>query len=82
MAPEHRGARGWQSTRPEGQAGWSGRTCKVMLRSSDFILQTMTRLVKILELKDDLLGWGRRNGGCLGERSTRQGPKEEADTSI
>ena len=53
-----------------------------MLRSSDFILQTMTRLVKILELKDDLLGWGRRNGGCLGKRSTRQGPKEEADTSI
>lgn len=42
----------------KGRGGWEeGRrgACKAMLRSLDFILQAMTRTLKILQLMDDLL---------------------------
>lgn len=43
------GGEGWE----EGRQG--GGACKAMLRSLDFILQAMTRILKILQLMDDLL---------------------------
>lgn len=39
------------------KAGRRGRTCKAMLRSFDFLLRAMARLLKILEQLDDLMGF-------------------------
>lgn len=65
-----------------GWAGWRGRTCKSMLRSFNCILQAMVRLVEILELVNDLLGFVQAEWRLPGKEKHKSRDQEEGDVSV